>query len=75
MAYNTKPKVTIHNPAEDVYEVREMNDEEYAQHLIDLKRDQQQKAEREAKENARLSALTKLQDLGLTEDEAKAFLG
>lgn len=75
MASNKRPQVTIHNVADDTYEIREMNDLEYAQHLVDIERDQAQKAEREAKENARLSALAKLQDLGLTEDEAKAFLG
>lgn len=70
-----RPKITIHDVENDSIIVREMNDEEYTQHLIDVERDQTAKFAREAKENARLSALSKLQQLGLTEDEAKAFLG
>jgi hypothetical protein len=62
----TKPLIQIGN------EVREMNADEYAQHLLDLAEWQSQKDAQAAKAAARQAVLDKL---GLTQDEAQALLG
>jgi hypothetical protein len=62
----TKPLIQIGN------EVREMNADEYAQHLLDLAEWQAQKDAQAAKVAARQAVLEKL---GLTSDEAAALLG
>jgi len=56
-------------------EVREMTDAEYAQWQIDEKARVDHAAAVAAKEQARLSALAKLADLGLTDNEIKALVG
>jgi hypothetical protein len=62
----TKPLIQIGN------EVREMNADEYAQHLLDLAEWQAQKDAQAAKVAARQAVLDKL---GLTQDEGQALLG
>lgn len=69
------PTIKIHNAETgDVIE-REMNEEELAFYTQNQKDVAAQKADFEAKVLARQSAINKLIDLGLTEEEAKAFLG
>lgn len=67
-----KPTITIHDCSTDEIIVREMNDDEYSQHQIDL-------ANAEAKEQAKAeTAAAKaalLAKLGITEDEARLLLG
>jgi hypothetical protein len=63
----TKPLIQIGN------EVREMNADEYAQHLLDLAEWQAQKDAQAAKAAARQAVLE--EKLGLTQDEAQALLG
>lgn len=70
-----KPMIRIHDITTGEIIDREMNEEELEQLQISVQSHAHVMAEMEAKENARLSALNKLQDLGLTEEEAKAFLG
>jgi hypothetical protein len=62
-----KPKIQI----DDL--VREMTKEEYDAYLIDQVAQETLKAEQEAKIAARQSALAKLAELGLTEDEIAAL--
>lgn len=54
---------------------REMNDKELKEYNASKLKIENQKAEAEAKEAARQSALSKLAALGLTEDEIKAIAG
>lgn len=62
----TKPFIQIGN------EIREMTEEEHAQHLLDLAEWQAQIDGQAAKAAARQAVLDKL---GLTQDEAQALLG
>jgi hypothetical protein len=62
----TKPLIQIGD------ELREMNADEYAQHLLDLAEWQAQEEERTAKAAARQAVLNKL---GLSAEEAAALLG
>jgi hypothetical protein len=55
--------------------VREMTDAEYAQWQTDNDAHAAQAAAVEAQASARASALTKLADLGLTDDEIAALVG
>lgn len=70
-----KLTITVHDGASGTVEVREMTEQE----LIEYKKAQQQAqgimSATMAKNLARESALNKLIDLGLTEEEVKAFLG
>ena len=59
----------------DGQEHREMTDAEYAQWQTDNEAHAAQAAAVEAKAVARASALTKLVDLGLTDDEIAALVG
>jgi DNA-binding NarL/FixJ family response regulator len=59
----SKPKIQI----DDL--VREMTKQEYDAYLIDQAAQEAQQAEQEAKIAARQSAVAKLAELGLTEDE------
>ena len=68
-----KPMVRIHDVQTDEIIDREMTDEEYEIHLARLERFEQEKADLEAKETRRASALAKLAALGLTEDEIAAL--
>ena len=69
----SKPIIKIHNVATDEIVEREMNAEEYAQHLQLIKDYEAQTAEAEAKATARASALDKLAALGLSADEIAAL--
>ena len=53
-------------------EVREMNEQELAQHNLDIAAEQAQADAQAAKDVARQAVLDKL---GLTQDEAQALLG
>lgn len=55
--------------------IREMNDEEFAQYQIDVVHHEKQAAEELAKEEAKKSAESKLEALGLTSEEIAAFRG
>lgn len=71
----SNPMTRIHNAITGETIDREMTDDEYAEYLQSIEKNNQARAEMEAKENARQTALNKLIDLGLTEEEVKAFLG
>lgn len=72
---STKPQISIHNAKTDEIIIREMTDEEYEQHKIDVAQMQAESAKFDAYVSAKESAIAKLAALGLTEDEAKAILG
>jgi hypothetical protein len=63
----TKPNIQI----DDL--VREMTDEEFEDYQKSQAAEVLAKAEKEARENARASALAKLAALGLTEEEIAAL--
>lgn len=67
-----RPKIAIHDLVTGENIVRDMNDEEVAQHEIDLAKYAAEENERLAKITARKAVLTKL---GLTADEAALLLG
>ena len=69
----TKPMIKIHNVQTDEIIEREMNAEEYAEHLQLVQEYEAQTTEAEAKAAARASALAKLAALGLTADEIAAL--
>ena len=69
----TKPMIKIHNVETDEIIEREMNAEEYAEHLQLVQEYEAQTAEAEAKATARASALAKLAALGLSADEIAAL--
>jgi DNA-binding NarL/FixJ family response regulator len=73
MVSNATPQITIHNPENNFYEVRDMNAAELAQLAIDNAKHAEAKAEIEAKTTARASALAKLAALGLSADEIAAL--
>ena len=68
----SKPMIRIHNQETNEVIDREMNDAEYAQHLLDLEANAIAKAEAEAKATAKAALLVRL---GITEDEARLLLG
>ena len=67
----TKPTIRIHNSETDEVIDREMNDEEFAQYQIDQAQFAAEKAEAEAKAQAKAELLERL---GITADEAKLLL-
>ena len=67
----TKPTIRIHNSETDEIIDREMNDEEFAQYQIDQTQFAAEKAEAEAKAQAKAELLERL---GITADEAKLLL-
>lgn len=71
----TKPTILFHDVSKGEAIEREMTDKEYKQFIADEKLLQIEYEKEKTKENARQSALNKLINLGLTEEEAKAFLG
>lgn len=75
----TRPTKLIVDCSTGVTTEVELTDEEIAQREIDIKTSQtleaKRQAELEAKAEAKASALAKLQELGLTEDEAAAIIG
>ena len=74
-----RPTIAIHNVETGKTDIREMNDEEFAQYEADKKASEARiKAEAKAqaeKEAARQSAIEKLAALGLTEAEIQALAG
>lgn len=72
-----KPKITIFDAVTKEEIVREMNDEEYAQYLIDVEQSQKAEAERLIKEQeatvAKAAIEAKLAALGLDLDTVKAI--
>ena len=68
----TRPLVREHNVATNEIIEREMNDEEYSQHLIDFAKFKAQQEEEINKISAKNALLDKL---GITEEEAKLLLG
>jgi hypothetical protein len=69
----TKPMIKIHNVETDEIIEREMNAEEYANHLQIVKDYEARTAEAQAKAATRASALAKLAALGLSADEIAAL--
>ena len=67
----TRPTIKIHDCSTDEVIMREMNDEEYAQHQIDVAT-AEAKAAAKAEAEAEKAAL--LAKLGITADEAKLLL-
>lgn len=70
-----RPIVVFHNVKTNEIIEREMNNKEFAQWELDQVAEAARQAEQDAKAAARESALTKLQALGLTEEEINAILG
>jgi DNA-binding NarL/FixJ family response regulator len=70
-----KPMITIHNTETDEIVNREMTDQEYIDYLAWIEKVKQDKADLDAKQQARESALAKLLELGLTESEIAALNG
>ena len=66
-----KPIIRIHNTELNEIIDREMNDAEYAQYQLDQANYQAQKAEAEAKAEAKAALL---EQLGITEEQAKLLL-
>jgi hypothetical protein len=67
----TRPIKKIHNTETNEIINRELNDAEYAQHLLDLEANAIAKAEAEAKATAKAELL---EQLGITEEQAKLLL-
>jgi hypothetical protein len=70
-----KPIVVFHDVKTNEIIEREMNNKEFAQWELDQAAEVARQVEQDAKAAAKESALTKLQALGLTEDEIKALVG
>ena len=67
----TKPMIRIHNQQTNEIIDREMTDEEFAQYEIEQAKYQADKAEAEAKAQAKAALLAQL---GITEEQAKLLL-
>lgn len=67
-----KPQVRIYTES-GIFIDREMNDEEYEQHLLDLAKSKQIDAIEKARIAKRKEALAKLEALGLDEEDLKAL--
>ena len=67
----TKPMIRIHNTETDEIIDREMTDEEFVQYEIDQAKFAAEKAEAEAKAQAKAALLAQL---GITEEQAKLLL-
>jgi hypothetical protein len=65
----SKPTITIHDSQSGEVTTREMNNSEIAQWTIDQADATAAKQSRETKQAARISALGKLEALGLSADE------
>lgn len=72
MPKTNRPTIRIHNIETNEIIDREMNDDEFAQHQIDLANAQKKADEIQAKADAKQALLEKL---GITADEAKLLLG
>jgi sugar-specific transcriptional regulator TrmB len=75
----SKPTKLVVNCETGLSETIELTDEEINQRTLDAKKVQAEiearQAEQKLKEETKMSALSKLTSLGLTEDEAKALIG
>ncbi len=75
----TRPIIMIKDLSTGILEEREMNDEEYEQHLLDVENYNKWEAEQaiaqEEAASTKAAALAKLTALGLSEEEAKAIAG
>jgi hypothetical protein len=69
----SRPIVKFFDAATEIETVREMNDEEYEVYLKDLERVEKEKAAFELAENKKISALQKLNSLGLDIEDLKAL--
>ena len=67
----TRPIKKIHNTETNEIISRELNDAEYAQHLLDLEANAIAKAEAETKATAKAALLAQL---GITAEQAKLLL-
>ena len=67
----TRPIKKIHNTETNEIISRELNDAEYAQHLLDLEANAIAKAEAESKATAKAALLAQL---GITAEQAKLLL-
>ena len=65
--------ITIHNAETDEIITREMNNSEYIQYQKDKTNAEAEKAENEAKAQAKATAEGKLAALGLTTDDLRAL--
>lgn len=68
-----KPIIKIHNLETDEIIEREMNTQEFAQFTLDKAKSDADKETEAAKEAAKVSAASKLAELGLTADDLKAL--
>ena len=68
----TRPIIRIHNSETDEIIDREMNDEEYEQHLVHIEQYKIEEGKRQAQAAAKAALLERL---GITEEEAKLLLG
>ena len=66
-----KPMIRIHNTQTDEIIDREMTDDEFAQYQLDKADDNQRRDQAEAKATAKAALL---EQLGITEDQAKLLL-
>lgn len=62
----TRPIVHIYDAVTQEEVIREMNDEEYAQHLIDIEASAPSRAEQEQREAAKAAVHEKLSEMGIT---------
>ena len=66
-----KPMIRIHNTQTDEIIDREMTDDEFAQYQLDKADDKQRRDQAEAKATAKAALL---EQLGITEEQAKLLL-
>lgn len=71
----TKPKIADFNSQTGESIIREMTDEEFNQHKIDLAEMKIESEKLDAKITAKASAIAKLEALGLNLEEAQAIFG
>lgn len=69
----TRPTIKIHDCATDEVIEREMNDEEYSQHQIDVATAEAKVAAKAEGEADKAAATAKLAALGLTAEDLKAL--
>lgn len=67
-----RPMVTIHNQETDEVVTREMNDEEFENHQLNIAKDAEEQAQLKAAADAKAALLDRL---GITAEEAALLLG
>lgn len=70
----SKPIIRIHDMETNEIVDREMNEAEFAQYQIDIAYGESRTQKALEKEAAKISALAKLEALGLTEDEVNGLI-